>query len=172
MTTKKKKITAHKTHPLHKEMAKLKKPSKAKRGPLAGAMDKQIAKAKKADRKKKPKVEIVKSREYLRVELTEKEILEAARESSAALIQRAALEKDLEEIKKRFKADITQQDNIMTAKASLVENGYEYRNVDCEWHKNWTAGTKYLVRLDTHQTEKKNVKIEDSERQSELAVDW
>lgn len=120
--------------------------------------------------KKKPKAKVTKekTREWLRVELTNKEMMDAARESATALIKKKGMEEQLDGIKKKFKSDIESEQHKMNTNSQKVEDGYEYRTVDCIWIKDWEKGTKELHRLDTGDIVKKDVKIEPSERQTEI----
>jgi len=118
--------------------------------------------------KKKPKAKITKEKcnEYLRVKLTDKQILSAAREASTALLKKARYEDELKGIKDKFKSDIEFENLKMKTNSQLVEDGYEYRTIACVWTKDWEKGTKTLTRLDTNEEVKKDVKIEPSERQT------
>lgn len=116
--------------------------------------------------KSNSKITTEKCREFLRVNLTDKEVLEAARRASTALLKRNRLEIELEGIKKRFKADIEAESIQMQINSQLVEDGYAYQNVDCVWTMDWEKGTKTLTRSDTSFAIKKDVKIEPSERQT------
>ncbi len=120
--------------------------------------------------KKRPKAKITKEKErqWLRCKLTEKELLTAARGSSAALIKRGQLEDQLRGIKEKFKSDIETANHTMKKNSQLVEDGYEYRTVDTIWTKNWEKGTKSCVRQDTGEVIGKDVKLEDGERQTSL----
>lgn len=119
--------------------------------------------------KSKPKITKEKCREWLRVKLTDKEVLSAARSASTALLKKNRLEAELEGIKKRFKADVEAENLQMQINSQLVEDGYEYRTIDCLWTKDWEKGTKTLTREDNGFVVKKDVKIEPSERQTSIA---
>ena len=109
-----------------------------------------------------------KTKQFLRVDLTEKEMMDAAKSTSGALLRITRLKGDLAGISKRFKADIEAEEITVRKNSELVENGYEYRDVDCEWIKNWAKGLKSLIRNDTNKMVHADVKIESSERQSEI----
>ena len=123
-------------------------------------------------KKEKSKTETTfkKDSDFLRVILTEKEMLAAAKESSMALLKINRLESDLKSINKKFKADIEVGKLTMQNNAKLVEDGYEYRTVECRWAMNWGKGVKSMMRMDTMKIIKKDVKIEDSERQEEIKM--
>lgn len=120
--------------------------------------------------KKLPKAKITKEkdREWLRVMLTDKEMMEAAKDSATSLIKKKNLEEQLDGIKKKFKSDIEHESLKMSVNSQKVEDGYEYRTVDCMWTKDWELGVKHLTRLDTNEVIKKDVKIEGSERQTTI----
>ncbi len=120
---------------------------------------------------KKPKAKTTreKERQWLRCTLTEKELLAAARGSSAALVKRGQLEDQLKGIKEKFKSDIETANHTMKTSSQLVEDGYEYRTVDTVWTKNWEKGIKSCVRKDTGEVISKDVKIDDTERQTAFA---
>jgi len=107
---------------------------------------------------------------HLRVQLTEKEMLQAAKNSASAFIEVQNLEDQLSGIKAKFKSDIEAQQLKMKKSSMLVEDGYEYRDVECEWRKDWGKGLKSCTRLDTGEIIKVDMKIEPSERQSALSM--
>ena len=95
-------------------------------------------------------------------------MLVAAKESATALIKKKGLEEQLDGIKKKFKSDIESEQHTMNKNSQMVEDGYEYRTIDCMWTKDWELGTKFMTRLDNGDIIKKDVKIEPSERQTEI----
>lgn len=113
------------------------------------------------------KKEVKKVKELLKVDLTDKEILEISREAATAQQRKRGMEADLFGIKQKYKADLEEQENKIQKCADLVNNGAEYRDVDCELIYDWDANTKTLIRLDTKE-ELRQTKIEPSERQKEI----
>lgn len=116
---------------------------------------------------KAQKPEIRKVKEFVRCELTEAELLESSKESARAYSSKARLEADLEGIKKRFKADLEKQENIIKNKSELINCGYEYRDIDCALTFDWVKGIKTLTRVDTGEI-LRETPIETHERQKEI----
>lgn len=108
-----------------------------------------------------------KVKEFVRCELSEPELLECSKESARAYSSKARLEADLEGIKKRFKADVEKQENIIKNKSELINCGYEYRDTDCTLTFDWAEGIKTLTRLDTGEV-LREIPIETHERQKEI----
>ena len=111
--------------------------------------------------------EVRKVKEFVRCELTEQELLECSKESARAYSSKARIESDLDGIKKRFKADLEKQENIIKNKSELINCGYEYRNIDCALTFDWAKGIKTLTRLDTGEV-MKEMTIETHERQQKI----
>jgi len=87
--------------------------------------------------------------EYLKCILTEAEIKEAG----AALARRYSEITNLEEQKKSVTSDFKAKIDAATAEASLlarqIQNGYEFRQIDCEIQRVWEDKTVQTIRLDT-----------------------
>ena len=109
-------------------------------------------------------------REWLRVELTAEEKMSAAKKIATSVLKSKSLEEQLDGIKNKFKADLKSEELKIQKNSELVEDGYEYRTVDSRWEIDWGKGTKKQVRLDTNEEIKTNIKIETSERQSQMEV--
>ena len=116
---------------------------------------------------KAQKDEVRKVKEFVRCELTEQELLECSKESARAYSSKARIESDLEGIKKRFKADLEKQENIIKNKSELINCGYEYRDIVCTLTYDWAKGIKTLARLDTGEVVKETP-IETFERQKTI----
>ena len=106
----------------------------------------------------------------LPVTLTEKEIIEKAKELSK-------LQQDMNTAQEQAKSmAATYKDKIASAQANInilsrdISNGYEYRPIDCEWQYDWKRGNKSLVRTDTMET-LKTENVTASERQEHLALE-
>jgi len=88
-------------------------------------------------------------KEHLKCVLTEEEIKEAG----ASLARKYSEITDLEEQKKSVVSDFKAQIDSATAMASVlarrIQNGYEYRNVDCEEQYDFNEKEIRVVRLDT-----------------------
>jgi len=87
--------------------------------------------------------------EHLKCVLTETEI-----KTAGAQLARSYSEiTDLEDQKKSVVSDFKAKIDGATAQASIlarkIQNGYEFRDIDCEEVWNWDEKLVYLVRLDS-----------------------
>ena len=112
-------------------------------------------------------MEAEKTKEYLKCELTEEEI----KELGAGLARKYSEITDLEDQKKALASDFKSQIDSATALASTmarkIQNGYEFRNVDCEIRKDYIDTTVRLIRLDTGEIVKERP-MEPNELQGKL----
>lgn len=103
----------------------------------------------------------------LPVKLTDEEVMEKAKELAKLQQDKVSQEEQMKSAAATFK------DRIASAQANInilsrdISNGYEYREVDCQWEYNWPIGRKSLVRTDTMETVKTE-EITASERQGRL----
>lgn len=88
-------------------------------------------------------------KEYLKCQLTEKEKTELSAQIAKAISDRASAEAKLKEVSTAIKAQIAQFDAEISEKALQINNGYEYRNVECRMDKDYRLGTVTITRLDT-----------------------
>ena len=88
-------------------------------------------------------------KEYLKCQLTEKEKTELSAQIAKAISDRASAEAKLKEVSASIKAQIAQLDAEISEKALQINNGYEYRNVECRMDKDYRLGTVTITRLDT-----------------------
>jgi len=88
-------------------------------------------------------------KEYLKCQLTEKEKTELSAKIAKAISDRASAEAKLKEVSASIKAQIAQLDAEISEKALQINNGYEYRNVECRMDKDYRLGTVTITRLDT-----------------------
>ncbi|MFH1953144.1 MAG: hypothetical protein ABIL06_16190 [Pseudomonadota bacterium] len=88
-------------------------------------------------------------KEHLKCVLTEKEIKECG--LSLALANSSVT--DLDAQKKKFndqiKADISGHEATISKMASMIQNGYEYRQVECAIEKDFDSKVIRIIRLDT-----------------------
>ncbi len=98
----------------------------------------------------KPKFRTIKTVEYLRYDFTPEEFLEHCRKLSRVNQELARFEEEKKRITASLASDQKDKQASVSAQSSLVSNGYEYRNVNCEirFHDP-EKGKKTLVRLDT-----------------------
>jgi len=88
-------------------------------------------------------------KEYLKCQLTEKEKTELSAKIAKAISDRASAEAKLKEVSASIKAQIAQLDAEISEKALQINNGYEYRNVECRMDKDYRLGSVTITRLDT-----------------------
>ena len=88
-------------------------------------------------------------KEYLKCLLTEKEKTELSAKIAKAISDRASAEAKLKEVGASIKAQIAQLDAEISEKALQINNGYEYRNVECRMDKDYRLGSVTITRLDT-----------------------
>ena len=70
-------------------------------------------------------------REHLKYQFNNNELADLARESARASKARAAIEQRQKEIVTQLKADIAIQDGIVSRLSTLIDNGFEYREIEC-----------------------------------------
>lgn len=87
--------------------------------------------------------------DYLRCNLTDEELLETGKQLARANAQRAEAESHKKEIDSQLKADIEKHASRALSLSVLLNNGYEYRNVECQQVKDFAAGTVTVIRNDT-----------------------
>jgi len=88
-------------------------------------------------------------KEYLKCLLTEKEKTELSAKIAKAISDRTSAEAKLKEVSASIKAQIAQLDAEISEKALQINNGYEYRNVECRMDKDYRLGSVTITRLDT-----------------------
>ena len=97
-------------------------------------------------------VDIKKTKESLKCLLTEKEI----REAGSSLARQYSRVAELEDEKKSVTSDFKAKIDLATAEASIlarmIQNGYEFRTVDCETIWDFDSKTVSVVRQDTGET--------------------
>jgi len=115
-------------------------------------------------------IEEEKLEKYLPCKLTEKELMDCAREL-------AKLNQDLsatEDRKKNVMADIQAQIKGLEADINIdarkISTGEEHRPVPCIWERNFTRGLSRLIRQDTKEIIDQK-EISQQERQDKLDLD-
>lgn len=96
---------------------------------------------------KKPR--IVKTKESLRHDFTDAETLDLSRDLARSHQELALIEEGKEKVVADFKAQIQAKENVISDLSRRINNGYEYRSIECElrFHEP-EKGMKTLVRLD------------------------
>lgn len=97
---------------------------------------------------KRPRVK--KHQDYLKYNFTEQEITDIAKELARENQNHAQIEQRKKEVMAEFKSQIEAAMSKIGRASALVNNGYEYRNIDCEtrYHapkENWCM----TIRTDT-----------------------
>jgi hypothetical protein len=106
----------------------------------------------------------------LPVELNDEEIMGKAKELAKLQQDKQAQEEQAKSAAATFKDRIASAVARISILSRDISNGYEYRDVDCQWRYDWSSGKKSLIRLDKNDT----VRTEDitaSERQAHLGDD-
>ena len=88
-------------------------------------------------------------KDYLKCLLTEKEKTELSGKIAKAISDRTSAEAKLKEVSASIKAQIAQLDAEISEKALQINNGYEYRNIECRMDKDYRLGSVTITRLDT-----------------------
>lgn len=106
----------------------------------------------------------------LSVALTKEELLEKSQELAKSQLDIKDAEARAKDVAADFKAVIAKLDATIGILSRAITNGYEYRDVECEWDFNYETGTKTLTRNDTLAIIKVEP-ISDYERQQNLPLD-
>jgi predicted kinase len=116
------------------------------------------------------KTKTTKETQFLKVTLTQDELLEAADELATALDNLNKLTDEKEAVGKGFKAREAALEAEITKQQLLVRNKYEHRNVDCENVLDYDTLETYTTRLDTGE-EIMRRKMTEDEKQTDLPFD-
>ena len=108
--------------------------------------------------------------QQLPVPLTEEELKQRGKDLAKTHQDIGEIERHKKEINDDFKAKISALEASTSSLSRAISNGYEYREVECEWAFFWEKGEKHMVRLDTGETVEIR-KISDFERQDRLHLD-
>jgi hypothetical protein len=113
---------------------------------------------------------MLKVKKSLECKFTESEIKDFSRTLAYECRQVAQLEEQKKEVVSDFKAKIDAKHSLISMLSNNVNNGYEYRNVDCEVELDTPKkGIKTLTRIDTG-AEVEVTKMTESDRQTELEI--
>jgi len=107
---------------------------------------------------------------HLPVNLTPEEIHIFASEIAQRVYEKASLELKKKSIISQMKSELDGLDSRMNVLSSLIKDGYEYREVTCEFRMNWDNGIKQIIRSDTGQTVETK-EISEKERQQHFNLD-
>ena len=110
-----------------------------------------------------------KATEYLKCVLTEDEI----KQIGADLAHKYSQIQDLEAQKKSVNSDFKARIDGLTASASIcantIQNGYEFRIIECDIEYDYASGVIRTIRTDTGEIVKEK-KMTSKERQDEMFV--
>jgi hypothetical protein len=106
----------------------------------------------------------------LPVELNDEEVMAKAKELAKLQQDKQAQEEQAKSAAATFKDRIASAVARISILSRDISNGYEYREVDCQWRYDWKAGRKSLIRLDTTAIVRTE-EITASERQGHLEDD-
>ena len=111
-----------------------------------------------------------KTKRQLEYKFTEAEIKEMSRQLAYECRQVVQLQEQKKEVMSDFKAKIDQKDSLIAALSNNVNNGWEYRSVDCEVEMDTPKkGMKTITRTDTGEEVAKE-KMTDDDRQTDLEL--
>ena len=103
----------------------------------------------------------------LPVQLTQEELMEKAKELAKLQQDKASAEEQAKSAAATYKDRIASAQSNISILSRDICNGYEYRQVPCQWEFDWSAGKKRLVRNDTGETIKTEMITQD-DRQADL----
>ena len=103
----------------------------------------------------------------LQCSLTRDERLIYAGDLAKAEQDKISVEERLKELKDEFKLKLSQIEVEIGKKSRAINNGYEYRDIKCEWSHDWEKGKKTLFRLDTNEIVETD-DISEYEKQQEM----
>jgi hypothetical protein len=105
---------------------------------------------------------------YLQCTLTEEELKKYSQNLARVAQEKNEIEGRKKQAMSDFNAQIASKEADITTFASKVNNGWEYRNIDCEWNYDWDNETKCLYRKDTEECLARDIPIDNDERQGTL----
>jgi hypothetical protein len=105
---------------------------------------------------------------YLQCTLTEEELKKYSQNLARVAQEKNEIEGRKKQAMSDFNAQIASKEADITTFATKVNNGWEYRDVECEWLYDWDAGTKTLYRKDTDECLAIAIPVDDDDRQGML----
>lgn len=99
--------------------------------------------------------------------LTDEETLKYSREMSSAKSKQSRFENELKSFTTMKKAEIQEQETKVLIMSEKINNGYEFREVECDIVYDFYSKIKRWVRKDTGEIEKEDI-ISERELQEEL----
>jgi hypothetical protein len=108
--------------------------------------------------------------QQLPVQLTEDEIKQRGKDLAKTHQDIVEVERHKKEINDDFKAKLSALVASACSLSRAISNGYEYREVECNWAYFWEKGEKHMVRIDTGEVVEIR-KISEYERQDRMLID-
>lgn len=96
-----------------------------------------------------PIVVMDKAKQHLKYVFTDTDLIELARGMSRALSEQHQAEDELKAVSTQIKSKIALHQAEANAASTKISTGHEFRNVECEITKNYTAGLVTTRRLDS-----------------------
>lgn len=105
---------------------------------------------------------------YLQCVLSEEELKKYSSDLARAAQDKNEIESRKKQAMSDFNAQISAKDADIVSFATKINNGWEFRNIDCRWEYNWDKAVKSLFREDTLECIARNIPLEDDEKQGKL----
>lgn len=95
---------------------------------------------------------VEKKTEYLRYTFSDPELLDLSKQLARKLAEEERAERELKEVTTQLKSVVTLKEGEVHSLSGLVQNGYEYRMIDCEIFFDMPErGKKTMIRIDTRE---------------------
>lgn len=107
---------------------------------------------------------------HLSCDLTEEELSKCSKELARDSIELRETEESKKEVVSDFAAKTKGLESGISRNSRKVSTGMEWRNVDCQWLFDFSAGYKRLIRTDTGEELEALVKVSDNDRQAMLPL--
>lgn len=104
------------------------------------------------------------------VKLTPEEIVAHGDSLAKANIDIEQVEKELANVKKQYASQVAALEASIASHSMFITTKEEWRDTECQWRFDFDAGTKQLVRLDTHEILESEIKVTDNDRQKMLKI--
>lgn len=101
--------------------------------------------------------------------LSDEDLLKYGRQSAQASSKKRRIEESMKAFQAQQKAEIQMEDGIIAKISEAVNNGYEYREIQCRIVYDFDSKTKDWVREDTGEVVKTDV-ISERELQEEMSL--
>lgn len=106
----------------------------------------------------------------LKCVLVQSEMLDYSKKLARSQQDKIGVEEQKKEVMDQIKGRLSALECEIGKLSRSINNGYEYRDVECQWEYDWKKKTKKLIRLDTEDVVEVR-EIEDWEKQKNLDLD-